>query len=58
VRTRTHGGERCLLRAIDGSTRDAVITRVGRDFVEATTGEDRSVLLALDILAAVQSRTP
>jgi hypothetical protein len=57
LRRLADAGERCLLRAVDGSTRDAVITRVGRDFVEATIGEGRSVLLALDTLAAVQSRT-
>jgi hypothetical protein len=49
-------GERCLLHAVDGSCRDVVVTRVGRDFVEAVMGEGRSVLLALDSVAAVQSR--
>jgi hypothetical protein len=50
-------GEHCLLHAVDGGTRDVVIGRVGRDFVEAVMGEGRSVLLALDGVAAVQSRS-
>jgi hypothetical protein len=56
LRRLADAGERCLLRAVDGSTRDVVIVRVGRDFVEATMGEGRTVLLALHTLAAVQSR--
>jgi hypothetical protein len=49
-------GERCVVHGIDRSTRDVVIGRVGRDFVEATQGEGRHVLLALETIAAVQSR--
>lgn len=49
-------GERCVVHGIDRSTRDVVIGRVGRDFVEATQGEGRPVLLALETIAAVQSR--
>ena len=45
-----------MVHGIDRSTRDIVINRVGRDFVEATQGEDRTVLLALETIAAVQSR--
>jgi hypothetical protein len=56
LRRLADAGERCLLHAVDGSSRDVVITRVGGDFVEATMGEGRSVLLALDSVAAVQSR--
>jgi hypothetical protein len=56
LRRLADAGERCLLHGVDASTRDVVITRVGRDFVEAEMGEDRSVLLALDSVAAVQSR--
>jgi hypothetical protein len=56
LRRLADAGERCLLHAVDGSNRDVVITRVGRDFVEAVRGEGRSVLLALDSVAAVQSR--
>ena len=49
-------GERCLMHGTDGSSRDVVLTRVGSDFVEATMGEGRPVLLALGQVAAVQSR--
>jgi hypothetical protein len=56
LRRLADAGERCLLHAVDGTRRDVVITRVGRDFVEALVGEGRSVLLALDSVAAVQSR--
>jgi hypothetical protein len=49
--------EHCLLHAVDGSSRDVAIGRVGRDFVEAVMGEGRSVLLTLDGVAAVQSRS-
>jgi hypothetical protein len=45
----------CRVHAVDGAVRDAVVTRVGADFVEVTTGE-WSVLLPLAALAAVQSR--
>jgi hypothetical protein len=49
-------GQRCVVHGIDGASREVVITRVGRDFVEATQGEGRTVLLALPAIAAVQSR--
>jgi hypothetical protein len=49
-------GSDCRLHAIDGTVRDARLSRVGSDFVEARVGEDRVVLLARDALAAVQSR--
>jgi hypothetical protein len=49
-------GERCVLRLVDGSAHDAVLRRVGADFVEATVGEGHSVLVAFTNLAAVQSR--
>jgi hypothetical protein len=49
-------GERCVLRLVDGAAHDAVLRRVGADFVEATVGEGTSVLVAFSNLAAVQSR--
>ena len=49
-------GERCVLRLVDGTAHDAVLRRVGADFVEATVGEGTSVLVAFVNLAAVQSR--
>lgn len=56
LRRLADAGERCVVHGTDSSTRDVVITRVGRDFVEATRGEGRIVVLALDAVAAVQSR--
>ncbi|WP_151083086.1 hypothetical protein [Nocardioides cynanchi] len=56
LRRLADSGERCLVHGVDGSSRDVVLTRVGRDFVEAVVGEGRSVLLGLDGVAAVQSR--
>ena len=48
-------GQRCVLRLVDGTAHDAVLRRVGADFVEATVGEGTSVLVAFTNLAAVQS---
>ncbi|MBI2245445.1 MAG: hypothetical protein HYU55_16420 [Nocardioides sp.] len=49
-------GERCVLRLVDGSTHEALLRRVGADFVEAAVGDGRTVLVAVTALAAVQSR--
>jgi hypothetical protein len=49
-------GERCVLHQLDGTIHDARLRRVGADFVEATVGEGRTVLVAFSALAAVQSR--
>jgi hypothetical protein len=57
LRRLADAGEPCHLHAVDGSSRDVVIVRVGRDFVEAVMGERRSVVLALDGVAAVRSRS-
>lgn len=56
LRRLADAGERCVVHGIDRSTREVVISRVGRDFVEARQGEGRTVLLALETIAAVQSR--
>lgn len=48
--------ERCLVHTLDGERFDVVIRRVGADFVEAVTGEERVLLLVLDTVAAVQRR--
>lgn len=50
-------GQPCRVHATDGTVRDGVLGRVGRDFVEAVTGRDRTVLLPLATVAGVQSRT-
>lgn len=49
-------GERCVVHLLDGSTHDALLRRVGADFVEAEVGDGRAVLVAFSVLAAVQSR--
>jgi hypothetical protein len=49
-------GERCVLHLVDGTSYDGLPRRIGADFVEATVGEGRSVLVAFAALAAVQSR--
>ncbi|MCW2844906.1 MAG: hypothetical protein JWN22_2822 [Nocardioides sp.] len=49
-------GERCVLHLVDGGRHDVVLRRVGADFVEARVGADRTVLVAFEALAAVQSR--
>jgi len=56
LRRLADAGERCVVHGTDGTTREAVVTRVGADFVEVTVGDDRSVLLARERIAAVQSR--
>lgn len=56
LRRLADAGERCVLHLRAGTTYDVVLRRVGADFVEATAGEGRGVLVALDALAAVQSR--
>ena len=48
--------ERCVVHLLDGSSHEAVLRRVGADFVEATVGEGRMVLAAFSAVAAVQSR--
>lgn len=49
-------GERCVVHLLDGSAHDALLRRVGADFVEAAVGDGRTVLVAFGALAAVQSR--
>ena len=58
LRRIAESGERCVLQLVDGARHEAVLHRVGADFVEARVGEDaaRGVLVAFTALAAVQSR--
>ncbi len=56
LRRLADAGERCVVHGTDGTAREAVVARVGADFVEVTAGEGRSLLLARDAIAAVQSR--
>jgi hypothetical protein len=56
LRRLADAGEPCVVHGTDGTVREVVLTRVGRDFVEATMGESRSLLLAHAHVAAVQGR--
>ena len=56
LRRLADAGERCVLHLVDGTSYDALPRRIGADFVEATVGEDRTVLVAFGALAAAQSR--
>lgn len=49
-------GEHCRLHLCDGAAHEAVITRVGEDFVEAQGPDGRPLLVAFSTLAAVQRR--
>jgi hypothetical protein len=57
LRRLSDAAEPCSLHLVDGRRQDGVLLRVGADFAEVATGEaGRVVLVALDHLAAVQSR--
>ena len=56
LRRLADAGERCVLHLLDGTAHDALLRRVGADFVEAGVGGGRTVLVAFSALAAVQSR--
>ncbi|UUZ58129.1 hypothetical protein [Nocardioides sp. B-3] len=47
---------RCVVHLVDGGQHEAVVRRVGADFVEITTPGDEAVLIAYDAISAVQSR--
>lgn len=56
LRRLADAGERCVVRGRDGTVHDVVVRRVGADFVEVATGERRTLILAVDAIAAVQRR--
>ena len=58
LRRVAEAGERCVLHLVDGGRHEAVLRRVGADFVEAGVGEraERRVLVPFGAVAAVQSR--
>jgi hypothetical protein len=56
LRRLADAGEPCVVHGADGSVREVVLTRVGRDFVEATIGDRRTLLLSHAHVTAVQSR--
>lgn len=47
---------RCVVHLLDGAQHEAVVGRVGADFVEISTPGDERVLVAYDAISAVQSR--
>ncbi|PVG83112.1 hypothetical protein DDE18_07230 [Nocardioides gansuensis] len=47
---------RCVLHLADGTTHEAVVSRVGQDFVEAEAPSGARLLVSYDAIAAVQSR--
>jgi len=56
LRRLAEAGERCVLHLEDGARHEALLRRVGADFVEVRVGEDRLELVAFTALVAVQSR--
>jgi hypothetical protein len=56
LRRLADAGEQCVLHLVDGGRPEAVLSRVGKDFVEGTAAGERPVLVAFSGLAAVQSR--
>lgn len=59
LRRLAEAGERCVVHLVDGAAHEAVLRRVGADFVEAAVGDGpgaRTVLVAFGSVAAVQSR--
>jgi hypothetical protein len=56
LRRLAEAGERCVLHLTDGTRHEALLRRVGADFVEVRVGEGRLELVAFTALVAVQSR--
>jgi hypothetical protein len=56
-RSLADAGERCLVHTADGASYDVVVSRVGADFVEVRTGQRRTLLLPLAVIAAVRTRS-
>jgi hypothetical protein len=55
LRRLADAGEPVLVHRRDGVRHELVPTRVGADFVEGRVPDGRSLLVALDAVAAVQS---
>ena len=56
LRRLADSGERCLVHLVDGSRHEAVLRRVGEDFVECLVGAGHDLLVPFAALVAVQSR--
>ena len=60
LRRLAEAGERCVVHLVDGARHEAVLRRVGGDFVEALVGEgpsSRTVLVPFTAIGAVSSAT-
>jgi hypothetical protein len=49
-------GQECVLHLVDGTRYDAVLGRIGQDFLEARVAARRELLVRFAALAAVSSR--
>jgi hypothetical protein len=47
---------RCVVHLVDGGQHEAVVRRVGSDFLEISSPGDERVLISYDAISAVQSR--
>lgn len=47
---------RCVIHLVDGAQHEAIVRRVGADFVETSSPADERVLIAYEAISAVQSR--
>ena len=56
LRRIAEAGDRCVLHLADGARHEAVLRRVGAEFVAARVGEGRVELVPFSALVAVQSR--
>ncbi|QZY30033.1 hypothetical protein [Nocardioides coralli] len=56
LRRLSEAGEQCLVHRVDGSRREALLRRVGQDFVEVEPRPGCVELVPFTALAAVQSR--
>ncbi len=56
LRRLAESGVPCVVRLVDGAAYEAVVRRVGADFVEITSAGDERVLISYEAISAVQSR--
>ncbi|WP_193607316.1 hypothetical protein [Nocardioides lijunqiniae] len=56
LRRVAESGERCVVHTVEGRRHEGALSRVGGDFVEVVGPSGRTVLVAFEGLAAVQSR--
>ncbi len=56
LRRLAESGVRCVVRLVDGNHHEAVVRRVGADFVEISSAADVLLLIPYRAISAVQSR--